>query len=112
MPKPGWTLELRRAPLAVPYESHGRRITDDVVEVTWRAAAREAWLADAHFDEFVLRGQTPERAGPLWFKVLQLCERGQWDWAEVPATGTATRGLRAPAALLEVQAPAGEAHRH
>lgn len=112
MVKPGWAIELRRAPLAVPYESHGRRITEDVVEITWRASQREAWLADAHFDEFVLRGQTPERPGPLWFKVQQLCEKGQWDWAEVPATGTSTRGLRAPAALLEVR-PAGDGgHKH
>jgi uncharacterized protein YcnI len=110
--KPGWTIELRRAPLAMPYESHGRRVTDDVVEITWRATAREAWLADAHYDEFVLRGQTPEQPGPLWFKVQQLCEKGQWDWAEVPTTGTATRGLRAPAVLLDVQPAADVAHRH
>lgn len=115
MPKPGWTLEIKRAPLAQPYESHGRRITDDVVEITWKAASREAWLADAHYDEFVLRGQTPPQAGPLWFKVQQLCEKGQWDWFETPADpkATSTRGLRAPAALLEVLPGAGaDEHRH
>jgi uncharacterized protein YcnI len=116
MPKPGWTLQTQRAPLAQPYESHGRRITDDVVEITWTAATREAWLADAHYDEFVLRGQLPAQPGPLWFKVQQLCEKGQWDWFDTPADpkSTSRAGLKAPAALLEVL-PADEAptaHRH
>jgi uncharacterized protein YcnI len=113
MPKPGWTLDIRRAPLATPYESHGRKITDDVVEITWKAATREAALPDAQYDEFVLRGQLPGQPGPLWFKVQQLCEKGQWDWFDTPASGTGTRGLKAPAALLEVLPgmPTGE-HRH
>jgi periplasmic copper chaperone A len=86
-----------------------------VVEITWKAASREAGLADAHYDEFVLRGQTPPQAGPLWFKVQQLCEKGQWDWFETPADpkATSTRGLKAPAALLEVLPGAGgDEHRH
>ena len=67
MPKPGWTLTLRRD-------------GDAVVEVTWKAASREAWLDDAYYDEFVLRG-TPARSGPLVFKVLQQCEKAQVDWS-------------------------------
>lgn len=112
MPKPGWTVAIRRAPLAEPYESHGRSVTDDVVEVTWRAATREAWLADAHYDEFVLRGQAPLQPGPAWFKVRQQCERGEWHWAEVPAEGQGTRGLKAPAVRLEVLPAGGAGHVH
>ena len=113
MPKPGWAVEIVRAPLATPFESHGRMITEDVVEVTWRASSREAWIQDAWYDEFVLRGQVPAAAGPLWFKVRQVCEKGQWDWAEIPASGTSTRGLKAPAVLLEVQpADAHGGHLH
>jgi periplasmic copper chaperone A len=40
MPKPGWALRIRRDTLAEPYESHGRRVTEDVVEITWQAATR------------------------------------------------------------------------
>jgi periplasmic copper chaperone A len=80
MPKPGWTLSITRAALAQPYESHGRKVTDDVVEISWKATSREAWLADAHYDEFVLRGQVPAAPGQATFKVQQLCEKGQWDW--------------------------------
>ena len=112
MPKPGWTLTLQRAPLAEPYESHGRKITDGVVEVTWKASSREAWLDNAHYDEFVLRGETPKQPGALWFKVLQLCETGRWDWSEIPTTGTDTRDLKAPAVLLDVQANPHAGHAH
>ena len=45
MPKPGWTVSVERAPLAQPYESHSRQVTDDVVQVTWQADTRQAWLA-------------------------------------------------------------------
>jgi periplasmic copper chaperone A len=112
MPKPGWDTTIRREPLAQPYDSHGRRISDDVVSITWEAIKRENALPDSHYDEFVLRGQAPEQAGPAWFKVQQLCERGQWDWFEIPVSGTSTKGLKAPAVLLEVlpKAPANHVH--
>ncbi|MBL8351431.1 MAG: YcnI family protein [Burkholderiaceae bacterium] len=112
MPKAGWTIAIRKAALDRPYDSHGRSVTEDVVEVSWQAGSREAWLDDAWYDEFSVRGQLPAQAGPLWFKVQQVCERGRWDWSEVPASGTATQGLKAPAVLLEVMPDAGAGHRH
>lgn len=112
MPKAGWQLSTARAPLAQPYESHGKTISDDVVEIVWKASSKEAFLLDAHYDEFVLRGQAPQQAGPAWFKVQQLCERGQWDWFDTPATGTSTKGLKAPAVLLDVQPAKPAAHVH
>lgn len=112
MPKPGWTITLRKAALAQPYDSHGRSVTEDVVEVSWQAASREAWLDDAWYDEFTVRGQLPAQAGPLWLEVQQVCERGRWDWSDKPASGTSTQGLKAPAVLLEVIPDAGTGHRH
>lgn len=112
MPKAGWSLDVRKATLTQPYESHGRRVSEDVVEVTWKASSRDAWLADAHYDEFVVRGQLPDKPGALWFKVQQICERGELNWAELPAAGTSTQGLKSPAVLLEVT-PGGHAgHTH
>lgn len=113
MPKAGWTLTTATSKLEASYESHGKTVTEDVSEVSWTAASKEHWLADAFYDEFVLRGTLPTRVGPLWFKVLQSCETGASNWAEVPASGTSTQGLKAPAALLEVRpaaAPAGHQH--
>jgi uncharacterized protein YcnI len=102
MPKPGWTLSTRRAHLASPYGSHGKTIAEDVVEVSWTANGPENALPEAWYDEFVLRGTTPQQPTTLWFKVLQTCEKGQNDWSQVPASGSSTEGLKSPAALLEV----------
>ena len=101
-PKAGWTLSTQLGQLAQPYDSHGKRVTDDVTLVSWTAKGKESALPDAFFDEFVLRGKLPDSAGPLWFKVRQTCASGSNDWSEIPASGTSTRGLKAPAALLEV----------
>lgn len=112
MPKAGWALTVRKEPLAEPYDSHGRRVTEDVVEVRWAARSREAWLDNAHFDEFVLLGQLPAAPGTLWIKVRQDCEQGAWDWSEIPADGADTHGLKSPAVPLRVlpAAPAGHVH--
>ncbi len=74
MPKPGW--ELRIEP-ADPVDRKGGA----PVSITWRAASRAAWIADAYYDEFVLRVQTPAAPGPQAFTVLQQCEQGQAEWS-------------------------------
>ncbi len=102
MPKPGWALYTRVGKLAQPYEMHGTRYTEGILEVNWVANGVENALPAAFYDEFVLRGTTPSKPGPLWFKVVQSCETGSNDWVEVPASGSATKGLKMPAALLEV----------
>lgn len=112
MPKAGWNLSIKRVRLDKPYTDHGRKVEEDVSEITWTASAPEFALPDAHFDTFVLRGGLPEKAGPLWFKVVQLCSQGRLDWTEVPASGTSTKGLKSPAALLEVIASGAAGHQH
>ena len=112
MPKAGWTLNITTAKLAKPYDSHGKTITEDVAEVSWTANGPDSALPDAWYDEFVLRGTTPHQPGALWFKVLQSCEKGQNDWSQVPAAGTSTKGLKSPAALLEVIDTGTGGHQH
>ena len=103
MPKPGWNLASKLGKLAVPYDNgHGGMVTEAVTEVSWTAVAKDNFLADAHYDEFVLRARLPKETGPLWFRVYQGCEKGNTDWAEIPASGVSTKGLKTPAALLEV----------
>ncbi len=111
-PKAGWTVSTQLGKLAKPHDSHGKRVTEDVTLVSWKASNREAALPDAFFDEFVLRGKLPESAGPLWFKVLQTCDSGSNDWSDIPASGTATQGLKFPAVLLEIQPAASAQHHH
>ena len=113
MPKAGWTVSTKVGPLATPYESHGKKYTEGVLEITWTAKGAENALPAAYYEEFVVRGTTPAKAGPLWFKVVQSCPKGSNDWIEVPASGSSTKGLKSPAALLEVldvQAAGGHAH--
>lgn len=103
IPKPGWTLALRREKLATPYESHGRSITEELAEVSWTAKGEEFYLQDDWADEFALRGSLPATPGTLWFKVRQSCVKGEWDWSEVPASGASAKGLKAPAVRLELR---------
>jgi uncharacterized protein YcnI len=106
MPKPGWNLSTKLGKLATPYDNgHGGMVTEGVTEVTWAAASKDSALPDAHYDEFILRGRVPKESGPLWFKIFQGCEKGSTDWAEIPASGTSTKGLKTPAALLEILPP-------
>lgn len=120
MPKTGWTLAIERVKLAKPYDKHGKSVTEDVAVITWTANAPEQYLADDQYDEFTLQGRTPDAIGPLWFKVLQSCKdskdaskTGKNDWSEVPASGTSTKGLKSPAALMDVKAANPDSgHKH
>jgi periplasmic copper chaperone A len=112
MPKPGWTLRVRRDKLTQPYSSHGKTVTDDVVEISWTANGPDNALPDEWYEEFVLRGGLPAEGGPLWFRVRQTCANGSLDWSQIPANGTSTRGLKAPAVLLEVIPSEPVAHQH
>jgi len=111
MPKAGWTLEVLREKLAQPYTSHGRTTTEDVVRVTWTAKTKDDMLASAHYDEFVLAAQVPDKAGPIYWAVRQACEEGRADWLETPKPGQKLSDLKAPAVLLEIQ-PAGTGAEH
>ncbi len=112
MPKAGWILSVKSAKLGQPYEDHGKPVTEDVSEISWTAASRDNWLPDAYYDEFVLRG-LPVQAGAMWFKVLQTCDKGSTDWAQVPAAGMSADGLKTPAALLEIiPSEKAGAHQH
>ncbi len=85
--RPGWTIEQGR--------SNGEAF------VRWTAASPATALAADQKTEFVLRGRLPEQPGPLYFKVLQACDVGSSDWAQLP-TGAADEKLPLPAAKLDV----------
>lgn len=101
-PKAGWALTTPLGKLAPSHRKRGTRMTEDVTEVRWTAASKEAALQEAQVDTFQLGGKLPATVGPIWFKVVQTCEAGRIAWTEVPASGTSTQNLKYPAALLEV----------
>jgi len=84
-PRPGWTL------------------TTSPGTVSWRADSAPSALPAAERAEFVVRGTLTSKPGPLWFKVLQSCDVGSADWAEVPAAASDKPAF--PAARLDVLAP-------
>ena len=67
-------------------------LTWPLVEPTLYPARMASGFNIAVADVGLLRGGLPASAGPMWFKVLQTCEKGSIDWAEVPASGTSTKG--------------------
>ncbi len=106
MVKPGWTIAVRTEKLAQPLMNHGKPVTEAVVEVTWTGGT----LADAYYDEFALLMKLPDAPGRRWFKVKQVCERGENDWSQIPAEGQTTRDVRMPAALLDILPAPGSHH--
>lgn len=113
MPKVGWALEVTREPLAKPYLSHGRSITEDVVRIAWTAKTEQDMLPNGHYDEFVLVGTLPAQAGMLYWPVKQVCLQGKNDWVQVPKPGQKLSELQSPAAALELMPAAGSAeHAH
>ena len=74
-------------------------------EVRWSAEGAQAAVPAGERAEFIVRGRLPATPGVLWFKVLQNCDTGSADWAQIPASGTSTAGLDRPAARLDVLAP-------
>jgi len=89
MPKAGWQL---------------RTVLDGagaVREVVWSGGN----LPDAHYDEFVLRGQiSREIAAPatLSFKAFQECASAKVAWDQVPAKGQPASELKYPAPTLRI----------
>ena len=114
VPKPGWTLTTTRAPLKTPDDSHGKPVTDELAEVRWTANTEADYLQDAWYDEFTVRATLPAEPGELWFKVRQVCVKGESNWADVPGPGKPAAGLPAPAARLKVvpAKPAAGEHVH
>src|SRR5262249_26776331 len=46
------------------------------------------------------------KAGPLYFPVTQICEKGEIAWSEIPAEGQSAHSLKAPAPALMILAQA------
>jgi len=85
MPKPGWTLETKTGPYGKTYAHfHNTKLSEGVTEVAWSGGK----LLDAHYDEFVFASflSADLVAGkPLYFPVVQECEKGVHRWIEIPA---------------------------
>jgi copper(I)-binding protein len=70
-------------------------------EIVWTAARGKA-LDAKEKGEFGIEFEAPRQTGAVWFKVLQRCQGSSMNWADVPAQGTSTEGMKTPALLLQV----------
>jgi uncharacterized protein YcnI len=98
--KPGWTIDIKMRPVDPPVDlGHGFLLRQTASEITWRGGS----LANAHFDEFALTMRTPDKPGAtLYFPTTQACEKGSYEWVEVPKA--AGEHLHAPAPTLRLRA--------
>jgi len=108
MPKPGWKLYTASVPLAVPYISHGKTVSQEVRVITWSGGL----LPDAYYDEFSIQVKLPETEGKLYFNVNQLCENGRHDWVQIPGAGQSAHDLKEPAPVLNIQKNMSGEHQH
>jgi uncharacterized protein YcnI len=103
-PKPGWTLEIERAPLATPIQGEaGAMITERIIAIIWRGD-----LPADQFDQFGIMMKLPSAPGPLYFPVTQTCAQGENSWTDIPPPGAAWHSVPRPAAVLnlvELSAP-------
>src|SRR5262249_13062324 len=94
-----WNLATVRGKLAVPIKGEHGEITEGVREVAWSGGK----LLDEHYDEFVLRGQLPDRPGAIiYFPVVQECEVGINRWIEIPAPGKSADDYPEPAPAVRL----------
>lgn len=84
----------------------GWKLVRSAQEVRWEAERPAAALRDGDRTPFIIRGRVGDQPGTLWFPVLQSCDKGSADWAEIPASAGAQPAY--PAVRLDVL-PAGTA---
>lgn len=111
MPKAGWTLKTTRGAYAQSYGFYHGPISEGVKEIEWSGGS----LPDEYYDEFVAAGFIAReiKDDALAFKVVQVCDKGELSWSEVPAAGQDAHSLKAPAAMLKIAAgDAEDAHDH
>ncbi|HEX4179215.1 MAG TPA: YcnI family protein [Caulobacteraceae bacterium] len=102
-PKPGWTVEIERAPLSPPRPGEGGKpVTERIKAITWRGGP----LPDDEFDAFGFMAKLPAEPGKLYFPAIQTCVQGEARWVEIPAASGAR--LSHPAPMLEVGGGEGD----
>ena len=78
--KPGWTVEVTKAPLAKPTKVGDFELTEAVSTITW--TAEDDGIAAGQFDEFALSGGPFPDADSMRFAVQQTYSDGEvvdWD---------------------------------
>jgi uncharacterized protein YcnI/copper(I)-binding protein len=110
MPKPGWTIKTQRGSYARSYGYFHGPLKEGVTQIEWSGGT----LPNDFYDEFVAAGYVAKEleADALYFKVVQLCDKGELNWVEIPDKGVDAHDLAAPAAVLKIAGGGAEGHGH
>lgn len=101
MPKPGWTIEAKKGKYPKPYQGDHATLTEGVLELGWSGGK----LPDDNYDEFVFRAALASDlppGKPIYFPIVQECEKGVERWIEIPAEGKKLDDYKFPAAELMI----------
>ena len=96
---PGWNVEKVTETLDEPLTlDNGSSVTERVSQIVYTA---ETPVEDGYLQQFTMSVQLPDAEGEtIAFPVLQTCEEGETDWAEIPAEGEDPHSLEAPAPTI------------
>jgi uncharacterized protein YcnI/copper(I)-binding protein len=110
MPKPGWTIKTQRGSYARSYGYFHGPLKEGETQIEWSGGT----LPNDFYDEFVAAGYVAKEleADALYFKVVQLCDKGELNWVEIPDKGVDAHDLAAPAAVLKIAGGGAEGHGH
>lgn len=102
MPKAGWQVKTVKGAYARSYGYYHGPLAEGVKEIEWSGGS----LPDDFYDEFVAAGYVAKEVeqDALYFKVVQVCDKGELAWNEVPQGGANPHSLKAPAAVLRIAA--------
>jgi uncharacterized protein YcnI len=101
MPKPGWTLATTVSKYPKAYDLYHRKVTEGVTEIVWSGGK----LPDDWYDEFTFQGFLAgdlDTARPVYFPVVQECEKGVHRWIEIPAAGKSADDYQEPAPAVKL----------
>ncbi len=106
----GWKVEKVTETLDEPLTlDNGSSVTERIGQIVYTA---ETPIEDGYLQKMDLSVQLPDAEGEtLAFPVLQTCEEGETDWAEIAAEGEDPHSLEAPAPTVNVTG-AEEEHGH
>jgi periplasmic copper chaperone A len=100
-PKPGWTIEMVKAPYQQSYKPmHGDPVAEGVRQISWSGR-----LDDGLYDEFSFVGTVTDTLSgreTLSFPTIQACEQGTSNWTEIAADGESPHTLKSPAPVLRL----------
>lgn len=97
--KAGWKLTMTKRKIDKPIVAEGTTITDMADEVMWSGGS----VGDVEFDRFAMLVKLPNDPGKtLYFKTVQVCDKGEHRWIEIPEGGKKWGEYKEPAPFVQI----------